>query len=62
MGVPEMAQNVFEGDVFSILIYREKIEDKKSPSKTFWAISGTPMYFDDKNQLWFLNRIQGTLE
>ena len=39
-----MAQKGFEGDVvFSILIDREKIENTTSPSKTFWAISGTPV-------------------
>ena len=58
--VTEMAQKVFEGDVvFSILIDREKnrlieIENSTSPSKTFWAISGTPVYYflinDPKNK------------
>ena len=44
-GVPEIAQKVFEGDVvFSILIGRFFLDQSKSPSKTFWVISGTTVY------------------
>ena len=64
-GVSEMAQKVIEGDVvFSILIGRFftrsiKIEDKKSPSKTFWSISETPMYHQNvliQNSSWYIIR------